>query len=168
MMEKIKTIYIDMDGVIGDFVKRFEELSPLTIVELNKLPKEEKETTKMEAIKAGLFATMPLMPDAAELYEGLMKIEHEHGIELKILTAVGSNESDLVAEEKEEWVRRLFCREIEFCHVIKSHSKADYATTESILIDDRTKSTEPFVLAGGKAVLHTSAKTTLEAIATMI
>lgn len=167
-MTKIKTIYIDMDGVIADFVKRFEELSPLTITELGKLPTEEKEAAKMEAIKAGLFATMPLMPDAATLYEGLMKIEHEHGVELKILTAVGSNESELVAEEKEEWVRRLFCREIEFCHVVKSHSKADYATEETILIDDRTKSTEPFLAAGGKVVLHTSAKTTLEAISKMI
>mgnify|MGYP000144407901 CR=1 FL=1 len=167
-MTKIKTIYIDMDGVIASFVERFEELSPLTIAELNKLPKEEKEAAKMEAIEAGLFATMPLMPDAAELYEGLLKLEHEKGITLKILTAVGSNNSEMVAEEKEEWVRRLFCREIEFCHVVKSHSKADYATEETILIDDRTKSTEPFLAAGGKVVLHTSAKTTLEAISKMI
>ncbi|RMH34178.1 MAG: hypothetical protein D6690_11160 [Nitrospirae bacterium] len=46
----------------------------------------------------------------------------------------------------------------------KSHEKAEHAAPNHILVDDRVKSVEPFVAAGGKAILHVDFPITLRAL----
>ena len=45
--------------------------------------------------------------------------------------------------------------------VRKSNDKAAYAAPNHILIDDRSKSIQPWVAAGGIGILHTNAANTI-------
>ena len=62
---KISCVYLDMDGVIADFVKRYKELYHME-------PREAEKHKKFdhffdEFIAAGKFAQLDLMPGAREL-----------------------------------------------------------------------------------------------------
>lgn len=102
------------------------------------------------------FEDMELLPDAHILLEYLSKYQYV------ICSATGHVLN--AKEEKTAAVRRhlgdLVADTAQL--VQRSAEKAQYASSTSILIDDRTKSIDPWIAAGGIGILHTSATTTIE------
>ncbi len=146
-------IYIDLDGVLANFGKGAKDLvgtNPDTDgVELN-----NKQKTKIFR-EVDFFTNLEMMPGAKQMVEKL----REYG-EIAILSSTGHTDADRIGGEKRGWVKRHF-GDIHTITVPKSGDKANYASPDAILIDDRTKSTEPFAAAGGHAVLHKSVNSTL-------
>ena len=101
------------------------------------------------------FSTMELLPDAMVLWKYVKR--HKHFI----LTAAGDRipRADI---EKRESVRRHFGRNVRVEIVASAKEKAQFAKPNVILIDDRLKAIEPFVAAGGIAIHHTSAASTIK------
>lgn len=163
-MNKIKTIYLDMDGVLADFEKRFNELSDkgLDFYKSSDVIKAEFDSVKKNMIREhGLFENLPLYDGAEYLVNELIKITTQKNIVLEVLTAVGDYESDLSVVQKKIWLSRHF-PQLKFGYCIKSHDKAKWAAAHTLLIDDREKCLVPFKERGGTVIKHISAENTIQ------
>lgn len=158
-------LFLDSDGVIADFngrVKSFlgEDFS-------TDHPKYKGK------IWAGIqhyndnvepfFESLEKMIDADEL----MDFARSNFGNVFILTACGFTPKD-AADQKRRWFERRYGKELIVKVVSKSPDKAQFATSNSILVDDRAKSIDPWVAAGGIGVLHTDAGSTIARLKELI
>jgi beta-phosphoglucomutase-like phosphatase (HAD superfamily) len=152
---QINKIFLDMDGVIADFQKRYIEL-------YNMLPKEAEANKKFnhffeDFIQHNHFATLDIMPGAYDLIAYLRTLP----IPTEILSSTASEKRDpLIRPQKLQW---LESHAIGFKAILVpgAKHKAQYATPDSILIDDMERNCEEFRKAGGFAILHKDVPTTL-------
>lgn len=144
-------IYTDSDGVVADFEKK--------VVEINGLPMHKitrgqlwRSVELYDRDVQPFFESLDMMPDAMELLDFIKQNFINHAI----LTACGYVPKG-AAQQKQNWYKKHFDHALVVKTVSKSADKAAFATPNSILIDDRSKSIDPWVRAGGIGVLHTSA-----------
>lgn len=144
------TIALDLDGVLADFEKKVSEINKL---EFHKIPRGKLWGSIDEYDKKvePFFESLQLMPDAMEL----VNFVRSNFINYFILTACGFTPKN-AAQQKRNWCKAHFGN-IVVKPVQSSEQKAQFATGNTILIDDRNKSIDPWVRAGGIGVLHTSA-----------
>ena len=152
---KIKCIYLDMDGVIADFVKRYKELYHME-------PREAEKNKKFdhyfnEFIETNQFATLDLMPGAMQGIEFLRKAS----VPTQILSST-ANEAryNAISKQKMIWLQT---HGITFNPIFvpgKKH-KYKYATPDSIIIDDTESVIDDWKKAGGIGILHKDWMTTL-------
>lgn len=161
LMEVISTptqnyvLFVDLDGVLVDFDKQMEDIGfPRQRMEADKKAKREFWATVGAMAKRGepFWGTMDPMPDAFQLWNYIKKYNPQ------ILSATGHVGNGV--PEKRQWVAK-YLGNPETHLVRKSEDKAKFAAPTHILIDDRKKSIEPFVAAGGIGILHTSAADTI-------
>lgn len=155
------------DGVMFDFEKHALEVTGFTMDEVN-VSKEAKRKfwgAINAHIKAGhkFFEELELMDDAPVLWEYLLNT----GLTLHICSATGNTTN--AEGEKRAAVRRHFGdKYADEAHLVRhSQDKAQYATPTTILIDDRLKSINPWVEAGGIGILHISAVDTIRQLKEM-
>ena len=152
---KIKCIYLDMDGVIADFVKRYKELYHMEPREAEK----KKEFNKFfdEFIDTNQFATLDLMPGAMDAITFLRKAS----VPTQILSSTANEKRyDAISKQKMIWLQT---HGITFNPIFvpgKKH-KYKYATPDSIIIDDTESVIDDWKKAGGIGILHKDWMTTL-------
>ena len=154
-------LYVDMDGVLADFVKGIRKELPDyddKQYETSEIYRTEMWDFVEKFSKDGgkLWQGLPEMDDARELWGWVKKFDHE------ILSATGKSGYG-AGEQKRNWIKEKF-GSVKVNLVQKSREKAKFATPNSILIDDRTKSINPWKAAGGIGILHTSAGQTIKEI----
>lgn len=150
-------VFCDADGVICDFTKKVQSFLPEFI---NDNPK----------FKNKVWGSIQYHNDNVEpFFESLDKMhDADHLVDFVrstfgnvfILTACGFTPKD-AADQKRRWFERQYGKDLIVKTVTKSSDKAQFASPNSILIDDRAKSIDPWVAAGGVGVLHTSAEDTI-------
>jgi hypothetical protein len=152
---KITKIYLDMDGVIADFNKRYKEQYKMEPREAEKNKEFDKFFDKF--IADGEFATLDLMPDAMQLINYLRSLD----IPTDILSSTASEKRDAtIRPQKLEWLKK---HNIEFHPILvpgKRHKK-DYSNANSVLIDDTPVNIDQWRREGGIGILHTDALTTI-------
>ena len=148
------TIYSDMDGVLVDFNKRFEEFSdgiaPQAYVD--KFGLEAFWNLIDEETGVRFWVGMDWMSDGKEYWDYIKKYNP------MLLSAPSRrNESRL---GKRIWAKR----NMPGTKVILAYAenKKNYANANSILIDDMQKNIDQWRAAGGIGILHTSAASTIE------
>jgi beta-phosphoglucomutase-like phosphatase (HAD superfamily) len=144
----MKNIYLDMDGVIADFDKRYIELFNIT----TKQSERDKKWVQFfdKFIEEKHFATLDLMPEAVELMDYLKST----GIPIIILSSTSSeNRDDKIRPQKMEWLKK---HKIDFPVILVpgARLKKDYATPDSILIDDTSKNIDDWRREGGIGILY--------------
>jgi hypothetical protein len=148
-MKKITKIYLDMDGVIADFNKKYKEMFS---VEPKVAEKDKKfEPFFNEFIAKESFAKLELMPDAINL----MNYLRNTGIPIEILSSTSSERRDAqIRPQKMKWLKD---HQIEFPVILVqgAHLKQKYATPDSLLIDDTSKNIDEWRRAGGIGILYT-------------
>lgn len=148
-MKKYK-FYVDLDGVLTDLYRSFKDL---TGIDLYKHDIDDKEFWK-PVDKAGynFWLNIPWMKDGKELWDYVKKYEPE------ILSAPSQQNDSRVG--KHDWVKR----ELPGVHLIlrSASNKKEFASPDSILIDDRISNIDDWNKAGGIGILHTSTKSTIE------
>ena len=147
----IRTVYFDMDGVLADWVEGFEKLFPqIPYSKYNALSKEEQNIYRKELDGNGHFyrGLHPFMPVVKALSE-LKAL----GYQVEILSSVGTLFPDLVIKQKKAWLAEYVEAGIVANFVNKSGHKARYATENTLLLDDRSRSVDPFLKAGGKSLI---------------
>jgi phosphoglycolate phosphatase-like HAD superfamily hydrolase len=147
-MRKMKNIYLDMDGVIADFDKRYQELFNITTKQAERDKKWVQFFDKF--IQDRHFATLDLMPEAIELMDYLKGT----GIPITILSSTSSEKRDgEIRPQKMEWLKK---HKIDFPVILVpgAHLKKDYATPDSILIDDTSKNIDDWRREGGVGILY--------------
>ena len=161
-MRKYTKIYLDMDGVISNFMKRYEEL-------YHEFP--DRHTNSKEFgenfenfIKTGNFATLDLMPDATVLLHYLRGVR----IPIEMLTYTGSKRDQKeVARQKQIWLDK---HRIDYpANFVPGKSlKKTFADEESIIIDDTDSVIRDWRKVGGMAIHHTDAHTTIAILGTLL
>jgi hypothetical protein len=160
----IKTIYVDMDGVLCDFKKRFYELyKDVPEVDYPSKGKEKKEYKKRfdEFVKDGHFATLEPMPDYIKASHFFWCFGEKFSI--KILSSSASEKYlEEISKQKESWLAEW---EVTYpaIFVAGKKLKKEYATPDSLLIDDTLINVLEWRDRGGLAILHkTWAETLIE------
>lgn len=153
---KISMIYLDMDGVIADFYKRYYERYKLAPRDAEK----KKEFNKYfdEFIATGQFATLDLMPGAMD---GLIFLRKHLTVPTQILSST-ANEAryDEISKQKMLW---LETHGITFTpnFVPGKRHKYKFAAPDKIIIDDTESVIDDWKKAGGIGILHKDWPTTL-------
>jgi len=145
---KISCIYLDMDGVIADFVKRYKELYRME-------PKEAEKNKKFDSffdefIGTNQFATLDLMPGAMEGIEFLRKCS----VPTQILSSTANEKRyDAISKQKMIWLQT---HGITFnpIFVPGKKLKQEYAAPDKIIIDDTESVIDQWRAAGGIGILH--------------
>jgi hypothetical protein len=145
------TIYCDMDGVLVDFDRGYQELTGMTTQQADAMG---GDTFWEPLTKAGAkwWITLNWMPDGKQLWNYIKKYTPI------LLSAPSKQESSRLG--KRVWVKR----ELPDVKLIlrPASQKQQYASPTSILIDDRQKNIDQWEAAGGIGILHTSAANTIE------
>ena len=157
MTPKIDIIYLDMDGVLSDFMGRFRELNGDW-----KRDGEGKHSTGWhDFCTGGHFATLNPWPGGSVLYAWLQKQQPYRRFELEILTSTGgSTYHDQVAADKTRWCRDRDIN-IKVNAVPGRWTKKDWAHPSAILIDDTEDVIAGWTAAGGIGILHKDLETTI-------
>jgi hypothetical protein len=154
------TIYCDLDGVEVNFSKFAKDHIGIDLdaAQTDKKLKGQFWSRVDKWVKDGkpFFGAMEPMPDAFVLWDYIKKHDPI------ILSATGHTKG--AANEKREWVRKhLGDHFADTAIFVRSATdKAQYATPDSILIDDRKKAIDPWIEANGIGVHHVSAEDSIE------
>ena len=152
---KIDRIYLDMDGVIADFVKRYKELYHMNPSEAEGKKKFNKFFD--EFIKLNNFATLDMMPGAEMGLDYLRSLS----VPTLILSSTSNQDRyDAISKQKNAWLKT---HNITFkpIFVPGKDLKYEYATPTRIIIDDTESVIDDWNEAGGIGILHHDWMTTI-------
>lgn len=160
-MRRVNRIGLDSDGVIADFDKKAAEIlgMPISMAGKGKL---WAGVERYNATVAPFFESLDIMTGARDL----VKFALDNFDEVFVLTASGNTPKD-GAEQKHRWYAKHFPG-LKVIVVTKSPDKAVYANESTVLVDDRMKSIEPWVAAGGVGVFHTSVQDTIKQLTALL
>ena len=143
-------IYLDMDGVVANFEKRYIEL-------FNESPGSSRDRKEFsnnwtKFIEGKNFETLDWWPGGPELITYLGK----NNLVVEILSSSGGNKyHDLVVEQKKNWIKTFNLPEQWKINIVAGRKKkAEFATPDSVLIDDTLDVIEAFNKAGGIGIHH--------------
>ena len=146
-------IYCDMDGVLTDFDKQFNEsispVHPKSFIDKNGM---DVFWDEIDSRGVGFWVGMKWMEDGKELFEFIT-----NNFYVELLSSPSRNEHSRLG--KRLWVRnhKLGVK----LNLAYSYNKQKYAAPSHILIDDRKDNIEQWESQGGIGILHTSAKETI-------
>lgn len=155
-MNEHLTVAIDSDGVLAHFEKKVCEINEATSISEIHRSRLWQSVDHYDRTVEPFFESLEKMPDA----DVLMDFIRHNFVNHFVLTACGYTPKN-AAEQKKNWFRKHYGHDLIVKVVSKSPDKAQFATPTTILIDDRMKSIEPWVAAGGIGILHTDAETTI-------
>ena len=153
----INKIYLDMDGVLCSFNRRYEEL-------FGESPDKSRDRKNFSSnwkkfIEGENFATLDWNPGGQELLDYVRTIPN---IEIEMLTSSGGEKYHTeVSIQKTQWLcERGILYKANICP--GSRLKAQYADPSIILIDDTDYVLDGFVKAGGIGILHKNVNETIQ------
>jgi len=144
----ITCIYLDLDGVVADFNKRYKELYGMEPREAEKNKKFDHYFNQFIADQN--FATLDLMPGAMDGITFLRKSQ----VTTQILSSTANQERyDDISKQKMVWLQK---QGITFnpIFVPGKRLKQQYAAPDKIIIDDTPSIIDQWNAAGGIGILH--------------
>jgi hypothetical protein len=145
-------IYLDMDGVLTDFVAGFEKIDGRKTTEIEK----QGDPAFWAHVKQGgleFWSKMPWMNDGKRLWNYVRKFNVE------ILSAPARSLPESV-KGKHIWVSREMGNVK--INLIRAREKQKFASKSAILIDDKKKNVTRWNAAGGTGIWHISANNTIK------
>lgn len=157
----MKTIYLDMDGVVADF-NAYAQMVLRKKETHHNWPHEEWVKLRENP---RLYRDLEKTPYADLLVNTCLQICHDRGWQLIFLTAVpNKNDMHWAFYDKVMWVQKHFPT-IPVHFGPFSKDKHVHAQPGDILIDDRTSNIREWTVAGGIGIYHTDIEKTLQELA---
>lgn len=145
-------IYCDMDGVLVDFDKGYKDLTGMTPKEAELKLGQDGFWKPLDQAGVKFWLYLKWMPDGKALWQYIRPYKP------LLLSAPSRQESSKIG--KRMWVKREVLGGAKL--ILKAAKyKQEYATPNSILIDDRLDNIERWNAAGGIGIHHTSAADTI-------
>lgn len=149
-------IYLDMDGVLCNFERRYFE-------RYGELPGSMRDRKDFNVhwddfVLTRQFETLDWWPGADDL---ILYVNSLHNVDVEILSSSGGQKyHDLVTEQKIKWLNE---KNLPYKANIVSgrKNKSKYATPDTILIDDTHDVIQSFNDAGGIGIHHKEVGNTL-------
>ena len=151
-------IFCDMDGVLVDFDKGYEDLTGLhtkhvDVQDSNDFWNKFKSSLAEKGMEEyDYWSNLEWMPDGQELWNYIKSYNPY------VLTAPSRDPGSKLG--KKEWVQRL--DNMKNIYFRSAAFKSDFSGRNRILIDDRADTIEKWNKAGGIGILHTSAQNTIK------
>jgi hypothetical protein len=146
-----------MDGVLADWVAGFNATFPISYEKFDALPRDKYDAYKdLIENTPNFFANLPAFNKTVADLKKLIS----DGYDVEIMTSAGKNNTAKIVKQKKVWLKKHGIN-APFNYTTTSKEKANFANADTVLIDDREKSTKPFKAAGGNIILHTDGKTNL-------
>lgn len=158
----MKTIYLDMDGVLADFDAYYFRNGRKSFV---------FEEFRNEVMYNDLFTNLPEMPQYDEFISGIYSLADEYDYDVQICSSVHSLEYEMkkrAMAQKTQWLAAHGLPNIKRNFTERKSQKADYASRDSILIDDSLECISYFREAGGEAICHKDPTSTLKILKSII
>lgn len=146
-------IYCDLDGVLANFKKKAIEATGIDPDDASKKDEFWKELRSYSNKGHKIWKDLELLPDAMELWNFIKPFNPI------ICTASGGFPN--AEKEKRAWVSEHLGNP-KVIVVTHSKDKSEHADEQSILIDDLSKSIDPWKSKGGIGILHKSAAGTIK------
>jgi 5'(3')-deoxyribonucleotidase len=152
----IKKIYLDMDGVLTDFNRRYAELFGENAAGEDR-PDKKNSSNWTEFVMSRQFETLDWFTGGKEL----LKFVDSLKVPVEILSSTaGPKYHSEVRIQKTNWLAVNFI--FYPANLIPGRRvKRFYSYSGNILIDDTPDVTEEFAQYGGQAILHKSAEETI-------
>ncbi len=151
-------IYCDMDGVLCNFEKEFEELCGESFDSYKVTHDQEELWTEVRNKGIDFWSKMEWMPDGKRLWSFLKSIKN---IKLTVLSAPAKTVPDSVPGKK-IWIKRNL-GSVPYI-LIEASQKSQYANPQSILVDDYIRNITQWTAAGGISIHHTSASDSIKKV----
>lgn len=164
-------IFLDMDGVLSDFVKGFEKKVGITPIAFKheydeKYGSHQKHFWETIVKIPNFWYDIPMCKEAKELVKYLSKYD------LKIISAIPSKIGKRKAKrEKKKWIKKhLGKHKIIFTELSTKNymngkkEKHCKGTLDYVLIDDSAENVKRWRAKGGLAILHFSANHTISVL----
>ena len=145
------TLYLDMDGVLADFHKEYDKIDP---------ERSDRKRFRWSVMEHKIFEKLDFMPDTQELLNHVSKL---HGVNVEILTSMGTHDVNQGNEAKSQKLKWLNAKNIPYKANFSRNKteKSNWATPTTILIDDSPGCIAPFIEKGGHGILHKHASETI-------
>lgn len=138
----IKTVFLDMDGVLTDFRKRCGEY--------NCIKGKKVDWPIIKTAGSKFWEEMEWTAEGKEFFKWIKNVCREEELELFICSSVKASDAKA---GRLNWLKKN--TDIDRHHIIlvnHGDEKAYYATPEALLIDDYRQNCEKFYSAGGQAI----------------
>jgi 5'(3')-deoxyribonucleotidase len=160
-MIPINRIFVDMDGVLADFVRGVESPKYLN----GPFDKQsDYDQRKVELSNAGLFRDLPPMADM----QALVNYCKNCGVDWEILSCSGMLNRTKVTKDKIDWIRQYVHPSVIITCTLKGKEKAVFARPGHVLIDDKPSNITAWQNAGGIGIFHTNAADTIKQLQDLI
>jgi hypothetical protein len=152
-------IFCDMDGVLVDFDKGYEELTGKGTKHHDVQDKNDfwrlldKSLEEKGLTEYDYWVNLPWMPDGKTLWNYISPYKPY------VLTAPSLDPGSKIA--KREWVEKEL-PEAKNVYFRKASLKPEFSGKNRILIDDREDTIEGWIAKGGIGIYHTSAANTIK------
>lgn len=160
----MKKIYIDMDGVLTDFNRKYMEMFGLTPSEIRASRDRKAYSAHWHKfVDSDGFVKLDWHPGGQQLVDYLAHLWND-GVQLCILSSAGGFDRHReVQEQKMEW---LYDHGIGYPAVIVPgrRFKAGFADRDSFIIDDTADVVDSFIGRGGHGIIHVDVDRTIEAV----
>lgn len=153
----MKTIYIDMDGVVADFERAARKIINVDPGELHKDSNNYWPRDQWEQLLAHphLYRNLAKMPKADEMMALARRFRDELGWTLRMLTAIPrKNDIPFVFEDKIDWMREYY-PDVPVFFGPYSEDKQNFCQFGDILVDDRQSNIYEWGVRGGIGILVT-------------
>lgn len=149
-MKNTLSLYVDLDGVLTDFIQGYYELTGIDIT--GQFHDSGEFWDPINNAGYDFWANLKWTNDGKKLWNYIKKYNPQ------ILSAPSRHDDSRVG--KSDWVKR----ELPGTHLIlrTPKHKSEFASPNSILIDDRESNIEQWKEAGGIGILHISADNTIK------
>lgn len=159
---EVKKIYFDMDGVLADFDRGVKEL-----IGIEPAPDQTKRDAAFDEALWGGMKKITNFYDLLFPCEGAVgmfnTVYDKYQNRCEILTGIPKPKREIftAAEDKIKWVRRLLSKDVVVNTVYRAEKQQYCLGKEYVLVDDHPINCKEWAEAGGTAVLHKNAQSTL-------